>query len=249
MERLQKVIANSGYCSRRKAEELISAGKVTVNGVVTSELGIKVGPYDKIAINNKPLQNINREKVYIMLNKPRNCVSTMSDPQHRRTVLSYIQGISQRIYPVGRLDYDTSGLLLLTNDGDFANIITHPSHVVDKTYHVLINGAISKTELQQLARGVEIEPGIISSPATVKLLNYADKTNNAVVSLTIHEGKKHQVKRMLSAVGKEVLKLKRVAIAFLELDETLRPGEWRHLKPKEVKRFFGLGVIAKPKNN
>ncbi|WP_368486101.1 pseudouridine synthase [Spiroplasma sp. DGKH1] len=240
MERLQKVIANYGYASRRKAEELIAQHRVKVNGEVIREMGFKVSPHDVIMIDNKILANKNQQKIYIMLNKPRNTVSTVRDPHHRKTVLSYLPGISQRVYPVGRLDYDTSGLLLITNDGEFANIITHPKHIIDKTYHVLVKGVVTKTQLRDLARGVTIADNFTTSPAQARVLKYSEKDDTTVVELIIHEGKKHQVKRMLTTVGSEVLKLKRVAIGFLQLDESLKPGEWRYLKPKEIKRFFGI---------
>ncbi|WP_425378369.1 pseudouridine synthase [Spiroplasma endosymbiont of Polydrusus pterygomalis] len=247
MERLQKIIAAKGYCSRRKAEELITQGRVKVNNVVVTTLGTKVDKYDQIKIDNKILTDENSSKVYLMLNKPRNCVSTMHDPQHRKTVLSYIKGVPQRIYPIGRLDYDTSGLLLLTNDGEFTNIITHPSHIINKTYHVLISGYLTKQKLQQLATGVEIEPGIITSQAQAKLVKYEETKDASILLLTIHEGRKHQVKKMIQAIGHEVIKLKRVVIGFLQLDEALKPGEWRYLKPKEIKRFFGIASHLKTK--
>ncbi|QED24360.1 pseudouridine synthase [Spiroplasma citri] len=245
MERLQKVIAAKGYCSRRKAEELIIQGRVKVNNVVVTTLGTKVGKNDQI--NNQILMNENSNKIYLMLNKRRNCVSTMYDPQHRKTVLTYVKGISERIYPVGRLDYDTSGLLLLTNDGEFTNIITHPSHIINKTYHVLLSGYLSKQQLQQLATGIEIEPGIIRSQAQAKLVKYEEVKNVSILLLTIHEVRKHQVKKMIQSLGHEVIKLKRIAIGFLQLDETLKPGEWRYLKPKEIKRFFGIASHLKTK--
>ncbi|WP_374696754.1 pseudouridine synthase [Spiroplasma endosymbiont of Polydrusus formosus] len=238
MERLQKVIAAKGYCSRRKAEELITQGRVKVNNVVVKTLGIKFDKYDQIQIDNKILTDENSSKVYLMLNKPRNCVSTMRDPQHRKTVLSYIKGVPQRIYPVGRLDYDTSGLLLLTNDGEFTNIITHPSHIINKTYHVLVSGYLTKQKLQQLASGIEIEPGIITSQSQAKLVKYEEIKDASILLLTIHEGRKHQVKKMIKAIGHEVIKLKRVAIGFLQLNEALKPGEWRYLKFKDIKRFL-----------
>lgn len=247
MERLQKVIAAKGYCSRRKAEELIIQGQVKVNNIVVTTLGTKVSKNDQIQINNQILTNENANKVYLMLNKPRNCVSTMYDPQHRKTVLNYVKGVSERIYPVGRLDYDTSGLLLLTNDGEFTNIITHPSHIINKTYHVLVSGYLSKQQLQKLATGLEIEPGIITSKAQAKLVKYEEAKNVSILLLTIHEGRKHQVKKMIQALGHEVIKLKRIAIGFLQLDETLKPGEWRYLKPKEIKRFFGIASHLKTK--
>lgn len=247
MERLQKIIAARGYCSRRKAEELIVQGRVKVNNIVVTTLGTKVSKGDQIHIDNKILIDKNNEKIYLMLNKPRNCVSTMHDPQHRKTVLNYVKDVSQRIYPVGRLDYDTSGLLLLTNDGEFTNIITHPSHIINKTYHVLVSGCLVKNQLQQLAMGVEIEPGIITSHAQAKLIKYQEDKDVSILLLTIHEGRKHQVKKMIQAIGHEVLKLKRIAIGFLQLDEELKPGEWRYLKPKEIKRFFGMASQLKIK--
>lgn len=247
MELLQKVIAARGYCSRRKAEELIVQGQVKVNNIVVTTLGTKVSKDDKIHINNKLIVNQNNEKVYLMLNKPRNCVSTMYDPQHRKTVLNYVKGVPQQIYSVGRLDYDTSGLLLFTNDGEFTNIITHPSHIINNAYHVLVYGCLVKHQLQQLATGVEIEPGIITSSAQAKLVKYQEDKDVSILLLTIHEGRKHKFKKMIQAVGHEVLKLKRIAIGFLQLDEALKPGWWRYLKSKKIKRFFGIASQSRTK--
>ena len=205
MERLQKVISNSGYCSRRKAEELISAGKVRVNGSVVSELGFKVDGNDEIMIGNKVITR--EEKEYILLNKPRGVVTTTSDDKNRKTVIDLIN-TDKRLYPVGRLDYDTTGIILLTNDGDLTNFLTHPKNEIEKVYVAKIKGLITKEELQKLTSGVVID-GYKTSRCKAKILKVDKRSNASIVELIIHEGKNHQVKKMFEAIGYEVLKLKR----------------------------------------
>ena len=240
MKRLQKVIASSGLTSRRKAEELILEGRVKVNDKIVTELGFKVSDKDEIKVDNVLLEK--EQKVYYLLNKPRGIVSTTSDDKNRKTVTSLIN-TSIRIYPVGRLDYDTTGLILLTNDGKFANFMMHPKSKIDKFYIAKIKGKLSPVSLMKLKNGVIID-GFKTSRSKVKVKNYDYKTNTSIVEIIIHEGKNHQVKKMFEAVGHEVLKLKRERIAFLTLDG-LSSGEYRTLTIKEVKQLYGLYNIKK----
>lgn len=231
MERLQKVIAQAGICSRRKAETLITAGLVTVNGKVVTELGTKVSDKDKIIVEGKPLYN--KEKlVYLVLNKPRNTVATVSDDRGRKTVIDCIENTKQRIYPVGRLDYDTTGVLLLTNDGELSNKLTHPSNEVDKVYIATIKGEVTKEDLETLSQGV-IFDGKKSSPCLATLSKYNKEKDKSVVVLTIHEGRNHQVKKMFEAIGKEVIKLHRDSFAGIS-SKGLYEGQYRKLTPKEI---------------
>ncbi len=229
MERLNKVIANSGYCSRRKAEELI------LNNVIVTELGTKVSYSDAITVEGNTITK--EDKEYILLNKPRGVVTTTSDDKNRTTVMDLIN-TNKRLYPIGRLDYDTTGMLLLTNDGELTNILTHPSNNVDKLYIAKLEGIIRKEELRKLEKGIYIN-GFKTAPCKTKLKKIDKKTNKSVVEITIHEGKNHQVKNMFQELGYEVVKLKREQIAFLTL-ESLKPGESRHLSIKEVKKLYSL---------
>lgn len=233
MERLQKVIANSGYCSRRKAEELIKNGKVMVNGKKIEELGFKVDGNDIITVENKILKKENKE--YILLYKPRGVVTTTSDEKGRKTVLDLIE-TNKRLYPVGRLDYDTSGLLLLTNDGELTNILIHPKNEIDKVYIAKINGIMNGFEIKTLEKGILID-GEKTAPCKVKVRK--KEKDSSIIELTIHEGKNHQVKKMFEAIGFKVLKLKREKLAFLNLSG-LKPGEYRYLSIKEVKMLYSL---------
>ena len=235
MERLQKVIAQAGIASRRKAEELITEGKVKVNGIVVTELGTKVSEKDRIEVNNEIIEK--EKKEYYLLNKPRGVVTTTQDDKNRKTVVDLIP-TSARIYPVGRLDYDTTGVLLLTNDGDFANILMHPTSNVDKVYMAKLEGIIKGEQINKLKDGVELD-GEIVKPSRVKLKKVDPKSNSCMVQITIHEGKNHQVKRMFEAVGFPVAKLKREKEAFFDLKD-LQSGEFRKLTPKEVAKVYGL---------
>lgn len=234
MERLQKVIAASGYTSRRKAEELIINGKVTVNGKKVYELGTKVDEKDEIKVDGNIISR--EEKEYYLLYKPRGVVTTTSDDKNRKTVVDLIN-TKKRIYPVGRLDYDTTGILLLTNDGEFANIITHPSKKIDKVYVAKVKGIVTYEDVKKLANGVYID-GIKTSKGKAKVLKYDKEKKTTVIELVIHEGKNHQVKKMFESLSYEVLKLKREKISFLDL-KGLNPGEYRRLSPKEVKKIYG----------
>lgn len=240
MERLQKVIAQSGYCSRRKAEELIKNSKVKVNGKIITELGTKVNSSDQIFIDNKLLSQ--EEKLYFLLNKPRGVISSSNDEKNRKTVVDIIE-TDKRIYPIGRLDYDTTGILLLTNDGDFANEMMHPSNEIDKVYIAKVKGILKGKEINQLKYGVVVD-GKKTSPAKVKLRKIDKKNNTCIVELIIHEGRNHQVKKMIEAVGFEVLKLKREKFGFLTL-KGLNSGEYRSLSRKEISKLHDLAVNSK----
>ena len=220
MERLQKVIANSGYCSRRKAEEEITKGHVTVNGQIITELGTKVNVSDVIEINGTVLKKQD-EKEYILFFKPREVVTTTHDDKGRKTVLDYID-TDLRIYPIGRLDYDTTGLLLLTNDGELANLLMHPKTEIEKVYVAKIEGILTGKEINKLKNGVVID-GRKTSKAKVKVRKVDKKNQTSIVEITIHEGRNHQVKKMFERVGHTVLKLKRERFAFLDL-KGLRSG-------------------------
>ncbi len=233
MERLQKVIASSGYTSRRKAEELIKDGKVTVNGKTVTEMGLKVEDKDSIVINGMELKR--EEKEYYLLYKPRGVISSVSDDKRRKTVVDLID-TSARIYPVGRLDYDTSGIIILTNDGDLANIIMHPKNEIDKKYLAKITGKLTSEEIYKIKGGVVFR-GEKLAPAKVKVKKLAK--DNSLVEVIIHEGQNHQIKNMFSAVGHDVEKLKRESIAFLDL-KGLNAGDYRILSVKEVKTLYSL---------
>ncbi|HEX7064210.1 MAG TPA: pseudouridine synthase [Bacillales bacterium] len=238
MERLQKVIAHAGVTSRRKAEELIRLGKVEVNGKTVTELGTKVSNNDEIKVNGVPIDK--EEPIYFLLYKPSGVISAVSDDRGRKVVTDFFEEVQERIFPIGRLDYDTSGLLLLTNDGDFANKLMHPRYEIEKTYVAKIEGALTKPRQKMLERGVELEDGK-TAPARVKLLSADRKKNASVVEITIHEGRKRQVRRMLETVGCPVQKLKRERYGFLTL-KGLNSGEWRELTSHEVKRLHALAV-------
>ena len=233
MERLQKVIANSGYCSRRKAEELISNGSVKVNGKTITEMGYKVNPSDAVVVEGKAISSI--EKEYILLNKPRSVITSTSDDKGRKTVLDIIE-TDKRLYPVGRLDYDTTGAIILTNDGELANLLMHPKNKVNKVYIAKVNGFFDKQSLLKMSNGVYIDD-YKTAKCFVKLKKYDKKTNTSIVEVTIHEGHNHQVKKMFEAVGFNILKLKREKIAFLDVSD-LKSGEYRYLSIKEVKRLY-----------
>lgn len=236
MERLQKVISDNGYTSRRKAEELIKEGKVLVNGMVAT-IGMKVNSTDEIVIDGNILTKDIDSKVYYLLNKPRGVVTTASDEKGRKTVVDLIE-TDKRIYPVGRLDYDTTGALLLTNDGELTNKLTHPSNNIDKVYVAKIKGIITGIDINRLKNGVKID-NYKTSKCRVKLKSYDKKTQTSIVELTIHEGHNHQVKKMFEAVGYDVVKLTRTRFAFLDV-KSLKSGEYRMLLPHEVKKLYSL---------
>ena len=236
MERLQKVIANSGYCSRRKAEEEIKKGHVTVNGRVVMELGTKVDTQDVVEINGTVIKK-EENKEYILLYKPRETITSVHDDKGRKTVLDCIDS-EVRVYPVGRLDYDTTGLLLLTNDGELANLLMHPKTEIDKVYVAKIKGILTGPEINRLKNGIVID-GRKTAKAKIKVRKSDRKTMTSIVEITIHEGRNHQVKKMFEHVGHEILKLKRERFAFLDL-KGLRSGEYRYLSIKEVKKLYAM---------
>ena len=235
MERLQKVIASAGITSRRKAEDLIKEGKVSVNGKVITELGTKVNPNDEILVNNKLITI--EDKEYYLLNKPRGVVTTTSDEKDRKTVVELINTTS-RIYPIGRLDYDTTGALLLTNDGDFANIVMHPKSGIDKVYLAKLEGIIKGEQINTLKKGIKLD-NVLVKPSRVKLKKVNPEKNTCMVEITIHEGKNHQVKRMFEAVGYHVEKLHRERVGIFTVQD-LKSGEYRKLSPKEVSIIYSL---------
>jgi 23S rRNA pseudouridine2605 synthase len=238
MERLQKVIAKAGIASRRKSETLIQEGKVTVNGQTVTELGTKVGPNDRIEVNGIPVEG--EEPVYFLFYKPTGVISAASDDKGRAVVTDYFPMIKERIFPVGRLDYNTSGAILLTNDGEFANLMMHPKHKIEKVYIAKVKGTPAKETIRKIEKGVQLEDGK-TAPAKVKVLSADRAKNVAILELTIHEGRNRQVRRMLEAVGHPVEKLKRERYSFLEL-KGLTTGEFRPLTPKEVKQLRALAV-------
>ena len=234
MDRLQKVIANSGYTSRRKAEILIKEGKVKVNDEVVRELGVKVSTTDIIEIEGEILKP-NEKKVYYMLNKPRGVISSVEDDKNRKTVVSLIE-TDQRIYPIGRLDFDTTGLLLLTNDGELANLLMRPKNEVEKKYIAKIEGTLTPSEFYGLKKGIEIE-GRKVIPTYLKVRKESE--DSQIVEISIIEGRNHIVKKIFESLGHCVIKLKREGYAFLTLGN-LKSGEYRNLSIKEVKKLYNL---------
>lgn len=235
LERLQKVIAQSGLTSRRKAEQLILAGKVKVNGKTVTTLGTKIGPKDEIEVDGVPLEK--EATVYFMLYKPRGVISSVKDEKGRKTVLDFFPEVEERIYPVGRLDYDSSGLIILTNDGEFANILMHPRHGIEKVYVAKLKGIPSKEELAQIIKGVKSERDILRA-LRYKVLSVDRRKKSMILELILVEGKNRHVRRMMEAIGYPVEKLKRERYGILTLDG-LTPGESRPLTPKEVKQLMG----------
>lgn len=235
MERLQKIMAEAGVASRRASEKLIAGGHVTVNGKIVTEMGIKVGSHDEILVDGMPIHH--EGHVYYLLNKPRSVITSAHDDKGRKTVVDILKGdgVEERVYPVGRLDYDTTGILLLTNDGDLANHLMHPKFEVEKTYIAKVKGKLRNEELKQLRLGVKVD-GKVTKKAKVKLLEYNHAKDTSRVKLTIHEGRYHQVKLMFKAVGHPVIKLHRETYGFLTLDGLLS-GEFRTLRPEEIKQL------------
>jgi len=233
-ERLQKYMARAGVASRRKCEEMIVAGRVRVNGEVVTALGTKVIPgRDVVEVDGRPVDPP-RRLVYYILNKPKGVISSVSDPRGRPTVVDLVNS-PHRIYPVGRLDYDSEGLVLLTNDGELTYKLTHPACEVDKVYEVLVSGVPSESKLDILRRGVRLEDGL-TAPARVRVLGSVP--GGCILEVCIHEGRNRQVRRMMAAVGHEVRALKRVALGPLRLGD-LKAGEYRQLSPAEVRRLKG----------
>ena len=241
-ERLQKAIAKAGIASRRKAEELISSGRVKVNGKVITEMGFKVSDSDEIMVNGKTLKKEN--KVYYLLNKPRRTICSVSDEKGRDTVLSCFEGVNERIYPVGRLDYDTSGILLLTNDGEFANLMMHPRSHLPKTYHVTVSGVITDDMARLLSNGIVIE-GKKTLPADVIILERSVNRNRTVLEITIYEGRNREIRKMMEYFHTEVTRLERIRYGFLDLGN-LRQGEYRRLTTFEVRKLKEMVSQSRP---
>ncbi len=240
-ERLQKILAHAGVASRRKAEELILAGHVSVNGATVTALGSKADlSRDQVKVDGQVL-NAPKHYVYIALNKPKDCVTTSSDPQGRQTVMSFFKGMRERIYPIGRLDYASEGLLLLTNDGEFANRLMSPASHVMKTYLVKVNGALTPEQEEEFRRGIPMY-GRRTAPAGLKLIR---KTLNPWYEVRLAEGRQNQIRTMFKHFGRLVEKLKRVKIGFLELG-ALKPGAYRTLTRVEVARFRKLMALDEP---
>ena len=234
MERLQKVIAQAGICSRRKAEELVKDGKVKVNNEVAT-LGMQVESSDTITVCGKLIRK--EEKVYFLLNKPRGVICTASDDKNRKTVVDLIK-TDKRIYPVGRLDYDTTGALILTNDGELANVLMHPKNGITKVYYVKVEGKLLGDEIHTLERGIVVDNKTLK-PDKIKFRKYDASTNVTYASVILHEGHNHEIKKLFEYINHPVIKLKRESIAFLDI-LSLKSGEYRMLNPKEVQKLYSL---------
>ncbi len=231
-QRLQKIIAEMGIASRRAAEEMIIEGRITVNGKV-AEIGMKADPLrDHIKVDGKLLVRPEK-KVYFILNKPRGVLTSLEDPQGRPTVRDFLMGIRQRVFPVGRLDYDSEGMLLLTNDGELAHAVLHPSRKIPKTYLVKVKGVLEEEEMERLRKGIRLER-TLTAPAKVKPMRKTD--SNSWIEMTIYEGKKRQIRRMLDKVGHPVIRLMRIRINGIEMG-IIKPGEYRRLSPEELEKL------------
>lgn len=236
-ERLQKVMAELGVASRRKCEELILQGKVTVNGQIITELGTKVDKQSAVILVEGIKVTNEIHKFYLLLNKPVGYITSAKDQFDRPTVLDLISEFNERLYPVGRLDYDTEGLLILTNDGDLTFKITHPSHNVTKTYTAFVQGKVQNEAIEIFDKGVVIDD-YKTAPAKLEILEYVNK--GTLVNITIHEGKNRQVRKMCDAIGHPVISLKRISIGSLNLGD-LNTGQWRHLTKEEIEYLYSLG--------
>lgn len=235
LERLQKIISAAGITSRRASEALILNGQVAVNGIVVTELGSKADPSkDTITVDGKTLK-ISAQRLYILLNKPPGYITALKDGQGRPLVTDLLKDVPERVYPVGRLDYNTEGLLLLTNDGEWANRLMHPRHEIEKEYHVRVRGKVIDQQLKRMAEGVELDDGM-TAPAVVNLVKSGEQ--NDWISVAIHEGRNRQVRRMCEAVSLSVVRLKRIRYGSLMLG-TLRAGQFRYLSEAEVRELAG----------
>ncbi len=241
-ERLQKIIAKAGICSRRAAETLIKEGKVSVDGVVVTEMGMKVDHRLQKIIADRVHVRFTEKKVYVLLNKPEGFVTTMDDPQGRPIVTSLVKKVPERIYPVGRLDFETKGALILTNDGELAQRIQHPSFEVKKTYVARIQGKPTAEELKMLEEGVELE-GKLTAPAQVKV--YRQGKKESILEITVHEGRKHQVRKMCQAIGHHCIELTRTAYGNLSLG-SLQSGKFRYLTTKDLARITKTAKTVQP---
>ncbi|MBC7912236.1 MAG: rRNA pseudouridine synthase [Pyrinomonadaceae bacterium] len=246
LERLQKLIATAGIASRRHAEEMISAGQVTVNGQVVTELGTKADPaHDHIKVRGKLINPLleTREKIYVLLNKPRGYLSSVADPEDRPLVTQLVPQSLGRLHPVGRLDFNTEGLLLLTNDGDFTNFITAARNRVRKVYEVKVKGVPPESAIERLQKGIRLDDGVRTAPAEIKKIDESDA--NSWFEVVLHEGRNQQIRRMFDAIGHSVTKLRRVRIGFLT-DEQLPPKHWRFLAPAEVTKLMKAPTKKRP---
>ena len=250
MERLQKIISQAGAASRREAERLILAGRVALNGEIVTELGVQAdADKDVIAIDGKPLKR-RVPKLYFLLNKPKGYISAVKDDRGRKTVVDLLADVNEYIYPVGRLDYDTEGLLLLTNDGELMNGLLHPRYEIKKTYEARVLGVVSDSNIRQLRKGILLEDGI-TAPAAARLVEKAEDNGTSKVQLTIHEGRNRQVRRMMQAVGHRVIELKRTVFAGLTL-RGIKLGSYRSLTSEEVsalKKLAGIDGQRRPEFN
>lgn len=231
LERLQKVLAQAGIASRRKCEEYITSGRVEVNDKKVTELGVKVDPEkDVIKVDGRPIRQ--QKKLYLMMNKPKGVITSVNDPKGRKVVTDFLEDVGERVYPIGRLDYDTEGLLLLTNDGDFANLLMHPRHHVPRTYHATVKGTPHGSVLDKLRSGVKLDDGV-TAPAEIEYHDVDEEKKESVISITIYEGRNRQVRRMFEAVNYPVERLRRVQYGPITLAGLTR-GRYRHLSLEEV---------------
>jgi 23S rRNA pseudouridine2605 synthase len=244
MERLQKILAQANIASRRKSEEIILEGRVKVNGVIVKELGFKVNRSDKIEVDGKPIELA--EHLYFLLNKPTGFVSTTSDEKNRKTVLDLLTEEHRdiRLYPVGRLDFDTAGILLLTNDGEFTNLMTHPEHEIEKEYLARVEGIVIRKKIVQLRKGVIIDGDYMAIPKEVRLIELNKEQQSTLISITLTEGRNKQVRKMMEAIGHPVKKLTRIRYDFLTLEGVER-GAYRALKVHEVKKLYANSTSKK----
>jgi len=234
--RLQKFLADIGIASRRASEKIILDGRVQVNGRIARQLGIKIDPdVDEIKVDGKTCSGKPRH-IYILMNKPMGTVTTAKDPFGRSTVVDLLKGLKERVYPVGRLDKDTEGLLILTNDGEVTYRLTHPKHEVEKTYLTVVKGRAGRQQIRMLEKGIKLEDGL-TAPAKVKIVKSPD--DSTVMEIKIHEGKKRQIRRMCNAIGNPVIYLKRTHVGILSL-KNLKPGQWRFMTPKEIEYIKNL---------
>lgn len=236
-ERLQKYMASCGIASRRKCEELILLGKVKVNGNTIEELGFKVNPLKDIVEYDGRVITKEEKKVYIMLNKPEDVITSVKDEKDRKTVIDIVK-VNERIFPIGRLDYDSSGLILLTNDGELYNKIIHPRVELDKKYVAVVKGEVSLDDKEKFESGIDIG-GYITAPAKLKMLEYSHRKDLSTIEVCIHEGKNRQIRKMCSAINHEVISLKRVSIGNIRLGQ-LKKGEYRYLNDEEMKYLMSL---------
>lgn len=236
MERLQKVMAEAGIASRRKSEELIKAGRVKVNGVTVKEMGFKVSKDDEIVVDGHEIEK--EQKVYYLLNKPKQCISAVKDDKGRRTVLDCFGPMKERIFPVGRLDYETTGLLVMTNDGEFANAMMHPKYHLPKTYEVAVNGVLTDQMLRMLSHGIRLNDGM-TLPCDIELVSRLEGKKKTVIRITIYEGRNREIRRMMEYFHCEVTRLNRIGYGFLEIGN-LRQGQYRKLRMYEVRKLLSM---------